>query len=157
MWSESLWRISNSSAHGVLRVCMTRKWALHACRKNLLAPATISWRLFAHFCTRRHAASVGLQHAHMNVSVGLSDACTTLYLLARMFPCCKSRRDISSSFCHWAEWAALHRASVAETHACMFIHTRMHANSYSETVTCMRGLHNGEICFTSMDAIFKRS
>ena len=28
-------------------------------------------------------------------------------------------------------------ASVAETHACMFIHTRMHANSDTETVTCM--------------------
>ena len=53
---------------------------------------------------------------------------------------CNSRPNISSRSCHWALWAALHHASVAETHACMFILTRMHANSYTETVTCMRGL-----------------
>ena len=51
------------------------------------------------------------------------------------------------------------RASVAETHACMFIHTHMHANSDKETVTGMRGLlvHDGEIRFTSMNVVFKRS
>ena len=43
------------------------------------------------------------------------------------------------------------RASVAETHACMFIHTRMHSNSDTETVTCMRGLNDGEIRFISMN------
>ena len=38
-------------------------------------------------------------------------------------------------------------ASVAETQACLFIHTHMHANSDLETkqVTGMRGLHDGEI------------
>ena len=40
------------------------------------------------------------------------------------------------------------RASVAKTHACMFIHTRMHANSNTETITHMHGLHDGEILFT---------
>ena len=48
-------------------------------------------------------------------------------------------------------------ASVAKIHSCMFIHTRMHANSDMETVTLMRGLHDGEIRFTSMNVIFKRS
>ena len=48
------------------------------------------------------------------------------------------------------------RASVAETHAYMFIHTRMHAYSNTETVTRMHGLHDGEICFTSMNVVFKR-
>ena len=28
-------------------------------------------------------------------------------LLSRMFPCCNSRPNISSSSCHWAPWAAL--------------------------------------------------
>ena len=49
------------------------------------------------------------------------------------------------------------RASVAETHACMFIHTRMHSNSDTETVTCMRGLNDGEIRCISMNFVFKRS
>ena len=48
-------------------------------------------------------------------------------------------------------------ASVAETYTCMFIHTRMYANSDMETVTCMRGLHDGEIRFTSMNVVFKQS
>ena len=95
------------NTHGVLRVCMTRKLAVHACRKNLSTLATISWWLFAHFCTRKRAASVGLRHARMNVSDGLCDACTTLSLLSRMFLCCKSRLNISSNSCHWAPWAAL--------------------------------------------------
>ena len=47
-------------------------------------------------------------------------------------------------------------ASVAGTQACMFIHTRMHANSDTETVPRMRGLHDGEIQFTSMNVVFKR-
>ena len=79
------------SAHGVLCVYKKRKRAVHACRKNLWIPASISWRLFAHFGTRKHAASVGLIHARMNASAGLSDAYITLSLLSRMFPCCKSR------------------------------------------------------------------
>ena len=59
--------------------------------------------------------------------------------------------------------ATLHRgrrcndACVAETHSCMFIHTRMHANSDTEKVTRMRGLHDGEIRFTLMNIVFKRS
>ena len=48
-------------------------------------------------------------------------------------------------------------ASVAETHACMFIHTHMHANSDTETVTRMCGLHDGEIRFISMKVVFKQS
>ena len=48
-------------------------------------------------------------------------------------------------------------ASVAETHACMFIHTRMHANSNTETVTRMGGLQDGEIHFTSINIVFKQS
>ena len=48
-------------------------------------------------------------------------------------------------------------ASVAQTHACMFIHKRMHANSDTEAVTHMPGLHDGEIRFTSMNAVFKPS
>ena len=47
------------------------------------------------------------------------------------------------------------RSSVTETHTCMFIHTRLHANSDTETETRMRGLHDGEIRFTSMNVIFK--
>ena len=49
------------------------------------------------------------------------------------------------------------RASVAETHTCMFIKIRMHDNSDMETVPRMRGLHDGEIRFTLMNAILKRS
>ena len=92
------------SAHGVLHVYTIRKWAAraHACRKNLWTPATISLWLFAHFFTRKHAASVGLRHACMNVSTY-----TTLSLLLCMFPCCKSRRNISSRSCHCALWPAL--------------------------------------------------
>ena len=45
------------------------------------------------------------------------------------------------------------RVSVAETHACTFIHTRMHANSDMETVTHMHGLHDDEIHFTSMNIV----
>ena len=37
--------------------------------------------------------------------------------------------------------------SVAETHSCMFINTHMHANSHTETVTLLRGSHDGEIRF----------
>ena len=33
----------------------------------------------------------------------------------------------------------------------------MHANSDTETVTCMRGLNDGEIRFTSMNVVFKQS
>ena len=58
----------------VLTVCMTWKWAVYAIRKNLW-----SWK---------HAASMGLWHASMHVSAGLSDAYATLSLLARLFLCC---------------------------------------------------------------------
>ena len=60
------------SAHSVLRVYYIQKKAAHACCKNLRTPATISRRLFAHFCSWKHSASMGLQHAGMNVSAGLS-------------------------------------------------------------------------------------
>ena len=49
------------------------------------------------------------------------------------------------------------RARVAETHACMIIHIRMHANSDMEPITCMHGLHDGDIRFTSMNIVLKRS
>ena len=61
--------------------------------------------------------------------------------------------DLATVHCGWR----CDHASVAETHACMFIKTRMHDNSDTETVTRMRGLHDGEIRFTSMNVIFKRS
>ena len=84
---------------GHMSFCMFMRYAselrnAHACRKNLWTPATISWWLFAHFCTRKRAASVGLRHICMNVSVGLSDTYTTLSLLSRMFLCCKSQLNI---------------------------------------------------------------
>ena len=40
-------------------------------------------------------------------------------------------------------------------YGCVFIKTCMHDNSDTETVTCMCGLHDGEICFTSMKVVFK--
>ena len=50
---------------------------------------------------RQHTASVGLTHARINISTGLSDANATLSLLAQLFPCCVSRkRNISSRSCH---------------------------------------------------------
>ena len=49
------------------------------------------------------------------------------------------------------------RASVDNTHACMFFKTRMHDISDMETVTRMRGLHDGEIRFTLMNIVFKQS
>ena len=94
-------------AHGVFHVCMTWKWAPHACRKNLWMTAKIIWWLFAHFRSQKRAASVGLRHACINVSMGISNTYTTLSLLSRMFSCCKSWPNISSSSCHWALWAAL--------------------------------------------------
>ena len=51
-------------------LCMTRKRASYAYHTNLWMPATTSWRLFEHFHTRKHAASVGFRHARMNVSAG---------------------------------------------------------------------------------------
>ena len=82
------------SARSILRVCMTRKQAAYAYRINL--------------SLRQHAASVGLIHARMNVSAGLSDANSTLSFLTRMFPCCIIRRsNISSRSCHCTMWAAL--------------------------------------------------
>ena len=53
----------------------------------------------------------------------------------------------------------LHRnhTTMAETQPCMFIHTCMHVNPDTEMVTRMRGLHDGEICFTLMNVAFKRS
>ena len=47
-------------------------------------------------------------------------------------------------------------ASVAKTYTCMFIKTRMHANSDTETVSRMHSLHDGEIGFTLMNVVFKQ-
>ena len=142
------------NAHGVLRIYTIWKRAAHVCRKNLWIPASISWRLFAHFRTQKLAASVGLRHSGMNVSAGLSDTCTTHSLLLRMFPVKKAGRilvpDPATVHCG----RRCDCASVAETHSCMFIHTRMHANSDTKMVTCMCSLHNGEIRFTSMNIFF---
>ena len=141
------------SAH---RAFCVRKRAAYACRKNLWIPASISWWLLAHSCTWKHAASMGLRHARMNVSAGLSDACSTPSLLLRMFPCCKSRRNISSRSYHCALWVALRSRFHGWDQHMHVLHARMHANSDTETVTHMRGLHDGEIRFTSMNVIFKR-
>ena len=73
------------NACSILRVCMTSKQAAYAYRKRLWTPATFSWQLFVHFRTRKPAASVGLRHARLNVSVGLSDAYATLSFLLRLF------------------------------------------------------------------------
>ena len=94
------------SAHSVLRVFMIRKRA-YAYLKNLLTPVTISWQLFAHFYIRKHAASMGLGFARMNMSAGLSDAYATPSLLLPMFPYCESWQNISSRSCHSALWVAL--------------------------------------------------
>ena len=118
-------------AHGVLRVLVRRKGAGYACHKNLSAPATIIGWLFVHFLTRKHTASVGIRHAYLNISVGLSDAYTTPSLLLCMFPCCKSRQNISSRSCHSALWVGaasrirgwdprMHVYSY--THACYFLY-----------------------------------
>ena len=47
------------------------------------------------------------------------------------------------------------RMSVRD-HARILFQTRMHGNSDAETVTRVRVWDDDEICFTSMDAIFKR-
>ena len=101
------------TAHSVLCVCMTQKWAAYACRTNLWMPATISWRLFAHL------------HTLMNISEGLSNAYAALSLLARLL-CCKSLRDISSGSCHGVLWAALRSHTSLFRHACMVILIRKH-------------------------------
>ena len=98
---------TSCTLHSVLRACMTRKRAAYAYGTNLWIPATISWRLFAHFCTRKHAASMGLRHASMNVSAGLSDAYATSFFFLRLFLCSVGRQNVSSTSCHWALWAAL--------------------------------------------------
>ena len=54
----------------------------YAYHTNPSMPATISWWLFAHFRTRKHAASMGLRHARMNISAGLSNAYATPSILS---------------------------------------------------------------------------
>ena len=49
-----------------------------------------------------------------------------------------------------------HAGLAEETPPCMFIHTRMHANSDTEMVTHIHGLHNCEIRLTSMNIVFKK-
>ena len=110
--------------------------------------------MFAPCRTRKRAASVGLQHTRMNVSAGLSDACATPSFLLRMFPCGILVPDPATLHRGWCCWDC---ACVAETHTCMFIHTRMHANSDIEKVTRMHGLHDGEIRFTLMNIVLKQS
>ena len=102
------------------------------------------------FRTQKRAASVGLRHTCMNMSAGLRDACITPSLLLRMFPCCKSRQNICSRSCHSALWVALR----SRMHG---LDPHMHANSDTETETRMCGLHDGEIRFSSMNIVFKRS
>ena len=95
----------------------------------------------------------------MNVSAGPSDAYTTV-----LFPYSRTCfRVVIARAILVPDLDTVHcgrrcdHAFVAETHACMFIKTRIHANSDTEKVTLMRGLHDGEIRFTSMNLIFKRS
>ena len=45
----------------------------------------------------------------------------------------------------------------SRAHSCILITGRMHANYDMETVTCMHGLNDGEIRFTLVDVIFRRS
>ena len=89
----------------------------------------------------------------MNVSASLSDAHTTFYLLARMFRVVKAGGilvpDPATEHCG--------QRNVRNRYAHILIQARMHANSYTETVICMRGLHNGEIRFTSTNVVFKQS
>ena len=53
-----------------------------------------------HFPTRKHAASVGLRLARMNVSSGLSDTYATPSVLLHLFLCCVGRWNVSSTSCH---------------------------------------------------------
>ena len=62
------------SAHSILLVWERRKRAAYANRTILWMMATISWRLFEHFPTQKHAASLDLRQADMNVSTSLRDA-----------------------------------------------------------------------------------
>ena len=135
-------------------ICMTRKRAAYANRTNLQMPATISWWFFVHFRTRKHAASLGLRQAHMNVSAGLSDAYAiyTLSLLPRLFPYCKSRRNISSRSCHGHRGRCYDRNRYAH----IPIPTHMHANSDTETNTYAY-LKRWWNPFTSKNVVFKRS
>ena len=68
---------------------------------------------------------------------GSSDAYATLSLLARLFPCCKSRRNISSRSCHRALWAALQSHTSLFRHACMVILIRKH---YCISYTMMKSV-----------------
>ena len=111
--------IHSANSIAILLVWMTWKRAAYVCRTNLWRPTTISWQLLAYFCIRKHAASVGLRHARMNVSAGPSDAYASLSLLVRLFTCCKSQRNISSRFCHVALWAALRSHTSLFRLACM--------------------------------------
>ena len=139
------------SADGVLRVYTIRKWAAHACRKNLWTPATISWWLFAHFRSRKRAASMGLRHACMNVSAGLNDAPATPFpYLAHV-----SVLYIKAGRIFVPALATGHHGHCSTSIVVVIIMWRMHANYDTEMVTCMRGLNDGETRFTSMNVIFK--
>ena len=68
----------------------------------------------------KHAASMGLRHARMNISAGLSYTCTIPSLLSRVKAGGILGPDPATVHCG----QRCDRASLAETHACMLILTR---------------------------------
>ena len=119
------------NAHSIFHLCVRQKWATYAYRTNLWMPATISWRLVAHFHTRKHAAAayVGLRHACMHVSAGLSDAYTTLSLWCACFRVVKAGEilvpDPATGHCG--------QCYDPNRYAHILIQALMHANSDTET------------------------
>ena len=119
-----------SSAHGVLRVCMTRKQAVSVCMRVV---QTFECRpqsaddcscIFIH--GNMQLSRVSDKYICMNVSEGLSDAYASLSLLVHLFLCSKSGRNISSRSCQGALWTALRSHTSLFRHACMLILIRKH-------------------------------
>ena len=143
------------NAHSIFHLCVRRKWATYAYRTNLCIPATISWRLVAHFHTRKHAAAayVGLRHACMHVSAGLSDAYTTLSLWCACFRVVKAGEILvpDPATGHCGQCYDPNRYAQSHTslfrHLCMLILIRKHhTQAYVD-----------DIRFTLMNVIFTRS
>ena len=115
-------------AHTAFCVYVWHGNGLHMCTSivqntNLWMLATISWRFFAHFCTRKHAAYVDLAHTCKCFSAGISDAYATPSLLTRLFPCCKGRRNIYFRSCHSGTVGSA--TIVTDTHTSLFRHACM--------------------------------
>ena len=131
------------SAHVVLRVCMTGKWAAHACRKNALNAGNNQLTIVCAFSfteTCRFCGSTTRTHERFlwskwrtRYSLPFSCACLRVVIAGRILVPAP------------ATWLR---------DACILIMGRMHANYDTETVTCMCGLNDGEICFTSINVVF---